>query len=301
MRKTLYLKKTQCFLLCFWLLWPLIVACQRAILPASPLAPTDIVVTTATPTLPAEELVTTLVVPPQHNDGNPTPLPPLTITPLAYLPEDIQPAFDRSLCDDYCWHGIVLGDSEADVLEKLRNDPAIDTAIDFQEDDFLYIQRSLEDGSVAIADWYMKDMPPDIDPRRGIAMGTVSFVNNKAAILAIPTEVFYFQVLLDILGEPSLISFADSGANFVIFSLIYPQKRVSFNVWVEGPPDAGTTLTGDSLVQKIIFTSYDIAQNNYCGVGYMHWAGLGDIKKYFSPANRNILITAESIPEWCNK
>ncbi|MDA0242083.1 MAG: hypothetical protein OT477_01580 [Chloroflexi bacterium] len=234
--------------------------------------------------------------------GPPTAAPPLTVTPLAYLPKDLQPAFDKSQCSDYCWRGMMLGDSEAEILEKLRNDPAVDNTIDFQGGDFLDIERYPEEDSQfwnTGINWIAKGSVLELDARQRWD-GFVGLANDEANYFFIPTQLFRLQVMLDLLGEPELITWADNGADFMFFILRYPQKRIWLGVWVDGLPNEGATLTGDSLVTWVSFSSHQLIQTDYCAIGYMRWGGLGDVLRYFPPANKDILVTAETIPAWCN-
>lgn len=230
-----------------------------------------------------------------------TPYTRPTIIPLDTLPEDLKPTFDRELCADYCWHGVMLGQSEVEVLNTLRNDPYVDKITVFDHGDFLHIERTISDNWDTSIAWHLTAISQDRDPYRINPFASVSFLKDKANFIVIPTELFRLQIMLDLLGEPEFIGFVEVEEEFVTFSLHYPEDRLSIMVRTEHFPTKEAVLSGDSFVEQISFVTSDLAQKIYCTVGYMHWAGLGGVTKYFPPANQNILITAESIPEWCNK
>lgn len=221
---------------------------------------------------------------------------PLTTPVIIYtLPDDLMRSFDRNKCRDYCWHNIMLGQTETEVIDAIRSDPTTNTTIAFSDSDYIRRQQ-FEDGRVGI-DWLIKDIPDD--RQRLVEIATVLLDNNgEAEYLFIPMkELVPLQEILDILGEPELLNVLEINTDFITFELMYPQDRVSLTVRVIGDTKLPLHLTGDSLVESIGFANENLAQQDYCIKGYMQWAGLGDINKYFPPQNENLYKS--SLPTIC--
>lgn len=217
-----------------------------------------------------------------------------TVTPhiTATLPPEVARSFDREQCPDYCWHNIMLGQNESEVLDAIRNDPATDTTFDFQDGDFVQIEQ-FENARVGI-DWEILSIPY----HRMRTHGSLFLDNNVVTFLVVPIEPpFPFQVVLDKLGNPELLDFIDGSDGFALLSLMYPKERVWFNVRVTGNP---LTLTGESMVESVAYSSMELAQEDYCIAGYFHWGGLGDLSTYFTPNGLpNDELYIDSLPEGC--
>lgn len=220
-----------------------------------------------------------------------TSTPVETATPeiVAVLHPDVVRSFDREQCPDYCWHNIMLGQSEAEVLEAIRSDPTTNTASVYPTGDFVHIEQ-FEDARTGI-DWDILGIPN----QRYRRYGSLFLDSDRVTFLVLPVEPpFPLQAVLDKFGEPELLMFGDGGTGFAFFSLYYPAERVSFLVKASGNP---TAITGASMVEVVSYSNAEIAQEYYCIIGFLRWGGLGDISKYFPPNNEGLYI--DTLPEKC--
>lgn len=221
--------------------------------------------------LPSTSCLST--TPPEVAAGEPEPNPTVTPSPLATFPQELATSFDREQCPDYCWHGIMLGQTQEEALAAIRSDPWTDTTFKFQpNDEYIRIQE-LEDRTGI--SWQVKNLPHLRRPA-----GFVEIRDGIVNALLFPlTETFPFQILLDELGEPAYV-FADGIAAVesgeTTFYIVYPEKGFNFAVHsVDFPPILAT----ESIVETVLF--YNEATDYRCHPAYFPWDGLGGPNKYY--------------------
>ncbi len=76
---------------------------------------------------------------------------------VATLPPEIVRSFDPEQCSDYCWHNIMLGQSEVEAIAAIRNDPATNANYFVGFDDVVDIER-LANNRVSV-DWGISGIP----------------------------------------------------------------------------------------------------------------------------------------------
>jgi hypothetical protein len=217
---------------------------------------------------------------------------PATRAPiLDTLPDDLVRSFNREQCPDWCWHDVMLGQTEAEALDALRLDASVDRSIDFLDGDYLRIE-SFENGFASI-DWFILGLDISSPSYRWHTHATVAFTNGIADFMIIPLQdTFPVSAVVEELGEPDLISFYSPDPDPVIPVLTYTNERVQLVIQT----GEIAYLTEQSRVQSMLFLSQETLLHFICNRDYRYipWEGFSSLLQYARP-----LEEALPLPEAC--
>ncbi len=196
------------------------------------------------------------------------------------LPAEVERSLDRTACPAHCWHGLVLGQTEEEVVSALRGDPTTNTAVDFQDGDYLRIQHHRDNGRTSI-DWFFNYNEHG---------ATMLNADGRLNHIVVPLEsTLPLQNFLDRLGPPELVNLTSLERGFTITGmwLYYLERGLGLEVRLVGQPPA---LAGESPVRRVSFFDAAGANEYHCTSGLMRWGGLAELVRYGAPQNSDILV-----------
>lgn len=181
-----------------------------------------------------------------------------------FPPSELRDAFDIEKCPSYCWHGIILGQSEEEAIAFLREDPLTDKTI-LPWGDYLGIQHY--ENIYGDISWNML-LPYETDD---LADGNIHIINGTVdSFFVAIQERFPVELLFQSsLGLPDYVSLPllgeEGGWASDHYVLAYSKQRIAFRITPENH-----SLTGDSLVDRVKF--YTQSPNYKCDPYYYEWA-----------------------------
>jgi hypothetical protein len=232
------------------------------------------------------------------NASKETPTTTTASTSSIPQPADLSPelaaAFDRTICPDYCWRGVMLGQTEEEVVAAIRGDPWTDKDASLEKDDYIEIRRTISNDSVEIT-WQVR---PPTNPEAALINQVWLSSGHVESMRISLLEPFPFGALLDELGEPMFVSVnlnLSLGREPSWFTVYYPTARLAFRIeGIGGNPQ----LKRQNLVETAYF-DLETGLDDFRCLQYIYpWVGLGGSGKYYTANNPE--LPQRTLPDDCS-
>lgn len=221
-----------------------------------------------------------------------TPEPTPTLTPL----NELEVSLDRELCLDYCWHGIMIGQTQDEAIQAIQQDPWTDKSWrpKLRTDDYIAISRSSYGTQIL---WIIDNLP---DWQKD-TFGKIIVRDGIVSEMRVPfTERQPLQIVLDELGEPDYVRSQTWDLHEQLsFWVHFVDERVTLLVRGVGQPPE---LTANGNVLYAVFFATE--QTWYhCNANFLSWEGFGGPNKYYfyslGAHDFHKLLVRENLPEDC--
>jgi hypothetical protein len=184
--------------------------------------------------------------------------------PSLSFPTELERALDREACPDYCWHGVMLGQTEEEAIAAIRADPDTRKDIDFGGGDYIRIERFQDGAANVMWDWQDLD---DSEARlhRGNAL-RVGVPGEVEFLLITLEDMIPLSVLVERIGPPERYTLMGEDEDVKRVLFCYPALRLDVILLTR---DETLDFEGENYVEAVAFTTPLRAAADSCVAEYV--------------------------------